>query len=130
MTQTENRRALLERLFAAFNAHDAAAVMACMTNDIAFCAAVGPDACGRRIAGAEAVQAAFAAVWADMPDVAWTVSRLTVAGDVGLAEWLFTGTRADGSRIEVQGLDVFEFRGDLIATKSAFRKDRQTRLAA
>lgn len=130
MTQTENRRALLERLFAAFNAHDPDAVMACMTNDIAFFAAVGPDSCGRRITGAEEVRAAFAAVWADMPDVAWSVSRHTVAGDVGLSEWLFTGTQADGSRIEVQGLDVFEFRGGLIATKSAFRKHRQTRLAA
>jgi ketosteroid isomerase-like protein len=124
MIETD-KRALLERLFSAFNQHDAAGVMACMTPDIVFDAAAGPDAHGLRITGTEAVSAAFTAVWTAMPDVAWTVSRHMIAGETAVTEWLFTGTRADGTRTEVQGLDLFTFRDGLIATKSAFRKDRQ-----
>lgn len=124
MTESD-KRALLERLFSAFNRHDAGGVMACMTPDIVFDAAAGPQANGLRITGTEAVSAAFTAVWTGMPDVAWTVSRHTIAGDTAVSEWLFTGTRADGTTVEVQGLDLFTFRGGLIATKSAFRKDRQ-----
>ena len=31
-------------------------------------------------------------------------------GDFGISQWTFTGTAADGSRIEVDGVDVFTFR--------------------
>lgn len=118
------RHDLLERLFAAFNRHDADAVMSCFTPDVVFDGAAGPDAWGRRFEGRDAVKAAFVGVWTDMADVAWTVQRHTLAGDRATTEWLFTGTRRDGTRIEANGVDLFSFEGDLIATKSAFRKDR------
>ena len=118
------RHRLLETLFAAFNRHDADGVMACFTHDIVFDGAAGPDANGRRFEGREAVRAAFVAVWTAMPDVSWTVRRHAVFGDRAVSEWLFAGTNAQGGRVEAEGLDLFGFRGDLIASKSAFRKDR------
>lgn len=123
-TMEAGRHALLERLFAAFNHHDAEGVMACFTPGVVFDTAAGPDAHGRRLVGQDAVRAAFVGVWTDMPDVAWTVSRHTIAGDRATSEWLFTGTRPDGARVEVQGVDLFTFEGGLVAHKSAFRKDR------
>jgi hypothetical protein len=39
-------------------------------------------------------------------------------------ESTFTGTRADGTRIEARRVDVFEFRGDKIVCKNARRKGR------
>ena len=123
------REVLLERLFDAFNRHDAEGVMACFTPGIVFDAAVGPEAHGRRFTGHDAVKAAFVAVWTDMPDVSWTILRHTIAGDVALSEWLFAGTRRDGQKVEVNGLDVFAFDGDLIASKSAYRKDRPVQAA-
>lgn len=123
-TTEADRHALLERLFAAFNRHDADGVMACFTPGVVFDTAAGPEAHGRRLTGQDAVRAAFAAVWTDMPDVAWTVSRHTLAGERATSEWLFTGTRADGGRVAVEGVDLFVFEGRLIARKSAFRKDR------
>ncbi|MCK8787018.1 nuclear transport factor 2 family protein [Roseomonas sp. NAR14] len=122
--QTEARQALLVRLFEAFNRHDADGVMACFTPDIVFHAAAGPEANGRRLAGAEAVRAAFVATWTAMPDVSWQVRRHAVFGDRAVSEWLFRATAPDGGRIEAEGLDLFEFAGPLIAAKSAFRKDR------
>ena len=119
-----DRLATLDRLFDAFNRHDADAVMRCFTPGAVFLAAAGGEACGRRIAGPGAIRDAFAAVWAGMPDVQWTVRRSRVLGGEAITEWLFTGTRPDGSRVEAEGLDLFAFEGSSIASKSAFRKDR------
>ena len=126
MTDDRGRLATLERLFTAFNAHDGDGVMACFTPSAVFLTATGLEACGRRIAGLDAIRAAFVAVWTDMPDVQWTVRRSRMLDGEGLTEWLFTGTRADGTRVEAEGLDLFGFDGALVASKSAFRKDRPT----
>ena len=47
-----------------------------------------------------------------------------VCGDRGVSEWKFTGTRADGTRVEANGCDLFTFRNGKIAVKDAYRKDR------
>lgn len=120
----KQRHLLLESLFSAFNRHDAAGVMACMTDDIVFETAAGPEAHGRRINGTAQVKAAFEQVWTDMPDVSWTCTSHTVMGDRGLSEWVFRGTQANGARIEAEGCDIFIFRDDKICSKRAFRKDR------
>jgi ketosteroid isomerase-like protein len=118
------RLALLTRMFAAFNRHDAAGVMACMTEDVVFDTAAGPEMFGRRIAGTADVRAAFERVWTDMPDVSWTCSHHHVFGERGLSEWTFRATTSDGKRIEAEGCDLFTFAGEKVAHKSAFRKDR------
>jgi ketosteroid isomerase-like protein len=118
------RRSLLENLFAAFNRHDGAAVMACMTDDIVFDAAAGLEVCGRRLSGTGEVRAAFEAVWTAMPDVSWQCTNHEVFGDRGVSEWIFRATAKDGQRVEAEGCDLFVFRGDKICSKRAFRKDR------
>lgn len=125
MSDTSSQRhQLLVQLFEAFNRHDSAGVMACMTDSVVFDTAVGPDMHGRRITGAADVKAAFEAVWGGMPDVSWTCTRHSVFGDRGLSEWIFRGTAANGTRIEAEGCDLFAFEGGKISRKSAFRKDR------
>lgn len=114
----------LEQLFDAFNRHDGAGVMSAMTDDIVFDAAAGPEACGRRIVGTAAVRAAFESTFATFPDVSWECTRHAVFGDRGISEWIFRATAKDGSKIEAEGVDLFGFRGELICSKSAFRKDR------
>jgi len=122
--QQTRRQQLLATLFEAFNRHDANGVMACMTDDVVFDAAAGPEMFGRRIVGTADVKAAFEKVWADMPDVSWTCTAHHVFGDRGLSEWIFRGTTANGTRIEAEGCDLFTFSGDKLSRKSAFRKDR------
>ena len=108
----------------AFNRHDADALMTFMTEDCVFEASAGPDVCGTRYAGRAAVRAAFAEVWATFPDAHWGGARHFVCGERGVSEWTFTGTRADGTRVEVNGCDVFTFRGGRIAVKNSYRKNR------
>jgi steroid delta-isomerase-like uncharacterized protein len=108
----------------AWNRHDIDALMSFMADDCAFESSAGPDVCGTRYAGREAVRAGFAQVWAVFPDAHWGHARHVVQGDRGMSEWTFTGTRADGSRVEVQGCDLFTFRDGKIALKNSYRKNR------
>lgn len=108
----------------AWNRHDVDALMSFMSDDCVFQTAAGPDACGARHVGREAVAKAFAAAWATLPDAQWRNGRHFVHGDFGVSEWTFTGTAADGSRVETDGVDLFSFSGGKIRVKNAFRKAR------
>ena len=108
----------------AWNRHDIDALMDFMSDDCVFQTAAGPDACGTRHGGSTAVRAAFAAAWGAIPDAQWVNGQHFVQGDFGTSQWTFTGTAADGSRIETDGIDVFTFRNGKIVLKNVFRKAR------
>lgn len=108
----------------AWNRHDADALMSFMTEDCVFEASAGAEECGTRYVGQQAVRSAYAEVWATFSDAHWGDARHLVLGDRGVSEWIFTGTRADGSRLEVRGCDLFSFRGGKIAVKNSYRKNR------
>lgn len=114
----------LQAFAAAWNRHDVDALMTFMAEDCVFEASAGADVCGTRYSG-EAVRHAFAEVWAAFPDAHWGNPRHFVIGDRGVSEWTFTGTRADGTRVEVHGCDLFTFRGGKIVLKNSYRKNRQ-----
>ncbi len=114
----------------AWNRHDIDALMGFMSADCVFQTAGGPDACGARYAGTQAVRTAFAAVWAMVPDAQWLNGQYFVQGDFGTSQWTFVGTNADGSRIETDGIDVFAFKDGKITLKNAFRKVRPNLPAA
>lgn len=108
----------------AWNRHDTDALMAFMTDDCVFEASAGPDVAGTRYVGREDVRAGYEEVFATFPDAHWGDARHFVQGARGVSEWTFTGTRADGSRVEVNGCDLFTFRGGMIAVKNSYRKNR------
>ncbi len=108
----------------AWNRHDVDALMSFMTDDCVFESSAGADIFGARYVGREAVRAAFAEVWAVFPDAHWRNARHFVHGDRGVSEWTFTGTRADGARVEVNGCDLFTLRDGKILLKNSYRKNR------
>lgn len=108
----------------AWNRHDADALMSFMTDDCVFEASAGPEICGERFEGSAAVRRAFADVWATFPDAHWGDARHFVCAERGVSEWTFSGTRADGTRFEMHGCDLFEFRDGKIALKNSYRKNR------
>ena len=112
----------------AFNRHDADAVVSFMTDDCVFEASAGPEICGARFVGRDAVRAAFTEVFATFPDAQWSGAKHFIQGMRGVSEWTFTGTRADGARVEVHGCDVFTFRDGKIALKNSYRKNRPPQL--
>ena len=98
--------------------------MSFMTPDCVFESSAGPDVCGARYQGADAVRAGYTEVWTTFPDAHWSNARHFVCGGRGVSEWTFTGTRDDGTRVEVHGCDLFTFRGGKIALKNSYRKNR------
>lgn len=116
--------ALLEAFADAWNRHDIDALMSMMTEDGVFEASAGASVAGERHEGRAAVQAAYAAVFEQFPDAHWGNARHFVSGNRGVSEWTFTGTLKDGRRVEMNGCDLFTFRGGKIAIKNSFRKNR------
>lgn len=115
---------VLQAFAEAWNRHDVDALMSFMTEDCVFEASAGAEVCGTRYAGRRAVRAGFEEVWNVFPDAHWANARHFVCGERGVSEWTFTGTRADGTRVEVHGCDVFTFRDGRIALKNSYRKNR------
>ena len=115
---------VLQAFAEAWNRHDIDALMSFMTDDCVFESSAGPDVCGTRYAGTDAVRAGYLEVFATFPDAHWGNARHFVQGERGVSEWTFTGTRADGTRVEVNGCDLLTFRGGRIAVKNSYRKNR------
>ena len=119
----------LARLFDAFNRHDIDGVMAFFAPDCVFDAVGGPEVYGTRFSGTQAIAEAFSGVWQAMPDARWAHHSHLVHGDRAVSEWVFSGTQADGSRIEAEGCDLFTLAGGKIIRKQAFRKNRPPQAA-
>jgi steroid delta-isomerase-like uncharacterized protein len=107
-----------------WNRHDVDFLMTFMADDCVFETTAGKEVCGTRYAGREQVRAAFARVFQIFPDAQFNAARHFVAGDRGVSEWIFTGTTVDGKKVEVKGCDVFTFKGDKIAVKESYFKNR------
>ena len=123
-TQDPALLTMLERFADAWNRHDLDALMSMMTDDCVFDASAGSEVNGQHNDGKQAVRAAYAEVFETFPDAHWANARHFVAGDRGVSEWTFTGTRTDGTRVEVTGCDLFTFREGKIAIKNSYRKNR------
>ena len=126
MAQSTNKAAedLLRSFADAFNAHDTKAIMSHMTDDCIFEASAGPDVNGEKFTGQAQVKKAFENVFTMFPDAHWGNSRHFVSGNRGFSEWIFTGTKADGTKVEVTGCDLFTFKKGKIAVKNSYRKNR------
>ncbi len=108
----------------AFNAHDLNAIMSLMTDDCVFQASAGPDVDGEKFTGQKEVRKAFETIFNNFPDARWLNPRHFITADRGMSEWIFTGTKSDGTKVEVTGCDLFTFRNGKIAIKNSYRKNR------
>ena len=114
----------LSDTFDAFNRHDVDGVMIHFADDCVFYTVGGAEAYGGKVEGAEAIAKAFSGVWAGMKDANWDHHSHFVHEDRAVSEWTFSGTGADGMRVEAQGADLFTLRDGKIVVKQALRKSR------
>ena len=112
----------LQAITDAFNAHDLDAIMEFFADDCSLDMPRGPDAWGTRLVGRAAVREGLAARFAGLPDVHYGDGRHWVSGDLGVSEWLLTGTRPDGEHVRVRGCDHWEFRNGEIVRKDSYWK--------
>lgn len=116
----------LKDTFDAFNRHDIDAVMTHFADDCVFYTVAGDHAYGNKIEGKPAIAKAFEAVWTSMPDVQWADHSHFISedGTRGVSQWTFKATQPDGSRIEVEGADLFRIKDGKLIEKQAIRKQR------
>ncbi len=105
----------------AWNRGEVTEIMSYFTDDCVYEASVGPEP-GTTYRGREAVRRGVAELLAHDSDAESRGGDVFVAGNRGVAEWSYVYTNDDGSTTEVRGCDIFEFDGDLIRRKDAFRK--------
>ncbi|HEU5210427.1 MAG TPA: nuclear transport factor 2 family protein [Longimicrobiales bacterium] len=112
----------LQAILAAFNAHDLDRIMEFFAEDCTFDMPRGPDPWGARFVGKVAVREALASRFAGLPDVQYTDDRHWVSSDLGVSEWLLTGTTPDGRRVRVRGCDHWQFRDGKVVRKDSYWK--------
>ena len=113
---------LLEEFMDAFNRHDVEAIMEFFTDDCVFETPRGPDPWGRRLTGKAEVRTGIEARFAGIPDIHYGKDRHWACGDRAVSEWTITGTDVSGTRVEVQGCDLFELRDGKVARKDSYWK--------
>jgi len=114
----------LDEFMEAWNAHDVQRIVSFFADDCVFHASVGPELMGVTYVGRDEVRRGIAAFFERYPDGRFEDATAFVAGDRGASEWTFTVTGPGGEVIATRGCDLFEFDGDLIRVKNAFRKTR------
>lgn len=112
----------LRAITEAFNAHDLDAIMGFFADDCSLDMPRGPEPWGRRFVGREAVRDALASRFEGLPDVHYGDDRHWICGDLGISEWLLTGTTPEGRRVRVRGCDHWEFRGEKVVRKDSYWK--------
>lgn len=118
----EETLSLMQRHAAAWNAHDSDALLKLMTVDCIYDASAGKSATGERYVGHAALKPAFEAIWTAFKDARWEDAHHFAVGNEGYTTWTFKGTKADGSTVEVKGLDLLRFHGGKISHKDTYRK--------
>jgi ketosteroid isomerase-like protein len=114
--------ATLKAIADAFNARDLDAIMEFFADHCSLDMPRGPDPWGKRHTGKAAVREGLAMRFKDLPDVNYSDDRHWVSGNMGVSEWLLTGTTPEGVRIQVRGCDHWEFRDGKVIRKDSYWK--------
>jgi ketosteroid isomerase-like protein len=104
-------RDVIERLLEAQNRHDLGAFLGCFDPDYRSEQPVHP---ARAFGGREQVRENWSKIFAGVPDFRSELLASAGDGDAAWVEWRWTGTRADGTRLDMRGVTIFGTRGDRI----------------
>ncbi len=113
---------LLLQINEAFNSRDVDRILSFFADDATFLMARGPEACGRRLQGKAAIGKVLADRFKVITDMRWDHIDHFVTADRAVSVWTVTGRGADGERLNYQGCDLYQFRGDKILHKDTYWK--------
>ena len=103
----EPGQVVLERLAAAANGHDLDALVGCFAPDYRNETPAHP---AQGFTGRDQVRRNWEQIFAVMPDLTARVLRSCCDGDVVWSEWQMTGSRPDGSTMQMAGVILFGAR--------------------
>jgi ketosteroid isomerase-like protein len=113
---------LIREIAAAFNSRDVNRIMSYFTEDCTFLMASGPEPVGRAVRGKAAVHKVLADRFKVIPDMSWDHQYEYVCGDRAVSVWTVTGKSKDGTALNYQGCDLWEFKDGLVHNKDTYWK--------
>lgn len=105
----------------AWRRKDLDALMAYVTDDVVYSTSVGPEP-GETFRGREAVRRGFELMLAHDADAEARGGDAWIFGDRAVGTWSYVYRDEHGREVEVRGMDIYEFEGDRIRLKDAYRK--------
>jgi ketosteroid isomerase-like protein len=117
--------ALLGAINDAFNSRDLDRIMSFFAEDATFLMASGPEAVGRTVRGKAAIAKVLGDRFKVIPDMRWDHVHRYVSGNRAVTVWRVRGHAQDGTVLDYQGCDLYEFRDGLIFHKDTYWKNVQ-----
>lgn len=122
MTQVAENLRTLQRLAEAFNDHDLDRIMEFFSDDCSLDMPRGPDPWGTRYIGKAEVRKGLQTRFEMLPDVRYEDVRHFATDNMGVSEWLVTGTPSSGGAVKARGCDHYEFRQGKVVRKDSYWK--------
>jgi ketosteroid isomerase-like protein len=113
---------LVNEIAAAFNSRDADRIVSYFTEDCTFYMASGPESFGRAVRGKAALRKVLADRFKVIPDMRWEHLYEYVAGNHAVSVWTVKGKATDGTVLNYQGCDLWEFKDGLVHNKDTYWK--------
>lgn len=111
-TEQDYAGAVSARLLQAMNAHDLEAHVGCFAEDYR---SEQPAHPARTFTGREQVQENWSKLYESIPDFRAELLRLAVVDDTEWGEWIWRGTKEDGTPLEERGVTIVGIRDGRIA---------------
>ena len=102
---------VVHRLAQATTDHDLDAIVDCFAEDYVNETPAHP---ARGFRGREQVRRNWAQILHGVPDITARIVAAAIDGGTVWSEWVMTGTKRDGTRHEMCGINVFEVEGDRV----------------
>jgi ketosteroid isomerase-like protein len=111
-SEQENGKAASERLLEAMNAHDLEGHLDCFHEDYQ---SEQPAHPARTFSGREQVRENWSKLYESISDFRAELLRLAVVGEEEWGEWIWRGTKEDGTPLEERGVIIMGIRDGRIA---------------
>lgn len=116
-------REFLKSIGEAFNSRDVERIVALFHDDAIFWLASGPEPVGTTLKGKAAIRKLLADRFTLIPDMHWSrTDEWLGEGDRAVTQWRVTGKAADGTQLDYQGCDLYQFKDGLIWRKDTYWK--------
>ncbi|MDQ3691682.1 MAG: nuclear transport factor 2 family protein [Chloroflexota bacterium] len=111
-TKRSGAEAVVERIRVAINGHDLEALTSCFVTDYVNETPVHPE---RGFRGREQVRRNWEQIFSGVADIRAEVIRVTADGDTAWSEWEMSGSRRDGSPLQMRGVAIYGVADDQAA---------------